>query len=107
MRPITRRLALGTAACLPFAARARAADSSWDAIAGSATLRVGVIAARPPYFWKENGQWTGFSAQMGRDVAEALGKEMGIEEATMTEADFHRLWEAFFGREIDRILNRP
>ena len=37
----------------------------------------------------------------------ALGKEMGLDEATMTEADFHRLWEAFFSREIEKILDRP
>jgi len=36
-----------------------------------------------------------------------LGQEMGLEEATMTQADFHRLWEAFFGREIEKVLNRP
>ena len=28
----------------------------------------------------------------------ALGKQMGLKESTMTEADFYRLWEAFFGR---------
>ncbi len=54
-----------------------AADLSWDAIAGSGKLRVGVIAARPPYFWKENGEWTGFSAQMGRDLADALSNADG------------------------------
>ncbi len=37
---------------------------------------------------------------------EALGKEMGLAESTMTEADFHRLWEVFFGREIEKVLNR-
>jgi len=76
MQPITRRLMLGTAAGLPFVASGRAADSSWDAIAGSGRLRVGVIAARPPYFWKENGQWTGFCVEMGQDLADALGKQM-------------------------------
>ena len=67
MPPIARRVLLGTAAALPFSTLGRAADSSWDTITASGTLRVGVIAARPPYFWKENGEWTGFSAQMGRD----------------------------------------
>jgi len=37
----------------------------------------------------------------------ALGKQMGLEQATMTKADFYRLWEAFVGREIEKILNRP
>jgi hypothetical protein len=32
---------------------------------------------------------------------------MGLAEATMTEADFHRLWEAFFSRKIEELLNRP
>jgi polar amino acid transport system substrate-binding protein len=67
---------LGTALGAPFARHAWAADSSWDVLVAGGTLRVGVIAARPPYFWKENGQWTGFSAQMGRDLAAALGKQM-------------------------------
>jgi polar amino acid transport system substrate-binding protein len=62
-------------ACLPLAAHA--ANSSWDAIAAEGVLRVGVIVARPPYFWKqENGEWTGFSAQMGRDLAGALTQAM-------------------------------
>lgn len=76
MRPLTRRVLLGTAGTLPLIPHAMAADSSWDAIAGSGRLRVGVIAARPPYFWKVNGEWTGFSAQMGRDLADALSQPM-------------------------------
>ncbi len=36
----------------------------------------------------------------------ALGKEMGLSESTMTEADFHRLWEAYFSREIEKALDR-
>lgn len=106
MQQIGRRMVLGAAAALPLAARGRAADSSWDAIAASGTLRVGVIAARPPYFWKENGEWTGFSAQMGRDLALALGKEM---DKTIAVAFVETTWgtvvldiqanrmDAFFG----------
>jgi thiol-disulfide isomerase/thioredoxin len=37
----------------------------------------------------------------------ALGQEMGLKESTMTEADFYRLWEVFFGREIEKVLSRP
>ncbi len=37
---------------------------------------------------------------------EAMGKEMGLSESTMTEADFHRLWEAYFSREIENSLTR-
>jgi polar amino acid transport system substrate-binding protein len=76
MQPINRRVLLSAAATLPLAHRAWAVDSSWDSIAANGVLRVGVIAARPPYFWKENGDWTGFCAQMGHDLAQALGKPM-------------------------------
>ena len=27
-----------------------------------------------------------------------------LEQSTMTEADFHRLWEPYFGREIEKVL---
>jgi RNA polymerase sigma factor (sigma-70 family) len=43
----------------------------------------------------------------GVDAMEALSKEMGLDESTMTEVDFYRLWETFFGREIEKVLNRP
>lgn len=36
----------------------------------------------------------------------ALGKSMGLDEATMTPDQFHGLFEAFFGREIERALER-
>lgn len=78
MPTLTRRVTLALPATLLLAKRSWAADSSWDAIAASGKLRVGVIAARPPYFWKnDKGEWTGFSAQMGSDLADALGKPMG------------------------------
>jgi RNA polymerase sigma factor (sigma-70 family) len=41
------------------------------------------------------------------EAMKALGKEMGLDQSTMTESDFHRLWEAHFGREIDTVLKRP
>jgi thiol-disulfide isomerase/thioredoxin len=43
----------------------------------------------------------------GVERMKALGKQMGLDEKTMTEADFYRLWEAFFSREIDEVLKRP
>jgi thiol-disulfide isomerase/thioredoxin len=43
----------------------------------------------------------------GVAAMKAMGKEMGLDEATMTEADFHRLWEAFFGRQVEGILDAP
>jgi polar amino acid transport system substrate-binding protein len=76
MQVIKRRALLGGAATMSLTGPALATDSSWDTIAVIAALRVGVIAARPPYFWRENGEWTGFCAQMGRDLAAALGKQM-------------------------------
>lgn len=50
---------------------------------------------------------SGIGARESVAAMKALGKAMGLDEATMTEADFHRLWEAFFGREIEKILNHP
>ncbi len=50
---------------------------------------------------------SGIDTREGVAAMKALGKEMGLDESTMTEADFHRLWEVFFGREIEKILDRP
>ncbi len=50
---------------------------------------------------------TGIAAKEGVAAMKALGKTMGLDESTMTEADFYRLWEVFFSREIEKVLNRP
>jgi RNA polymerase sigma factor (sigma-70 family) len=50
---------------------------------------------------------SGIDSKEGVAAMKALGKKMGLAESTMTEADFHRLWEAFFDREIEKTLNRP
>ncbi len=50
---------------------------------------------------------SGIGTREGVAAMKKLGKEMGLDESTMTEADFHRLWEVFFGREIEKILDRP
>ncbi len=49
---------------------------------------------------------SGIGNKEGVAAMKALGKEMGLSESTMTEADFHRLWEAYFSREIEKILDR-
>jgi len=81
MKPITRRkLIAGGAALLgtpAIARRALATDSTYDRIASTGALRLGVITNRPPYFWQENGKWVGFSTQMGTDAAEAFSKAIG------------------------------
>ena len=41
------------------------------------------------------------------EAMKAVGKEMGLNESTMTESDFNWLFEAFFDREIEKVLNRP
>jgi len=41
------------------------------------------------------------------EAMKALGKEMGLNESTMIESDFNRLWEAVYVREIEKVLNRP
>jgi RNA polymerase sigma factor (sigma-70 family) len=50
---------------------------------------------------------SGIGTKEGVEAMKTLGKEMGLNESTMTEKDFYRLWEAFFSREIDRVLKRP
>jgi hypothetical protein len=50
---------------------------------------------------------SGVGTKEGVEAMKALGKEMGLDQSTMTESDFHRLWEAYFGREIDKVLKRP
>jgi polar amino acid transport system substrate-binding protein len=74
-----REMMVGSAAVLATSAslrHAHAADSTWDRIQSTGTLRLGVIPNRPPYFWLESGKWVGFSTQMGEDLAEALSKTM-------------------------------
>jgi RNA polymerase sigma factor (sigma-70 family) len=41
------------------------------------------------------------------EAMKAVGKDMGLEESTMTESDLNRLFEAFYDREIEKVLNRP
>ena len=50
---------------------------------------------------------SGIGTKEGVAAMKALGKEMGIDESTMTPADFYRLWEAFFSREVEKVLDRP
>ena len=50
---------------------------------------------------------SGIGTKEGVAAMKALGKEMGLDESTMTEADFYRLWEAFFSREVEKVLDRP
>lgn len=64
-------LFLATAAFFA-AAPASAADATWDQVSKSGVVRIGVIPNRPPYFWQEDRQWVGFSAEMGKDLAKAL-----------------------------------
>jgi polar amino acid transport system substrate-binding protein len=99
-------------------AAAQGGGSSWEQIERSGVLRVGVIPARPPYFWQEDGQWVGFSAVMGRDVARALSvamdKEIRVEwtitswTSVVLDIQANRL-DVFFGlsfaEERRRALN--
>lgn len=79
MRSILQAAVLCLATVFAPLAPAAAQGSSWETIERTGVLRVGVITARPPYFWQENGQWVGFSPDMGRDVARALSVAMDKE----------------------------
>jgi thiol-disulfide isomerase/thioredoxin len=50
---------------------------------------------------------SGIGTREGVEAMKALGKEMGLEESTMTPDQFQRLFEAFFSREVEEVLNRP
>lgn len=87
-------------------ASAQGGPSTWDQVAQAGVLRVGVIPARPPYFWQEEGRWVGFSAQMGLDVARALSvameKEIRVEfvvtswQSVVLDLQANRI-DVFFG----------
>ena len=53
-------------------------QSSWDEISKSGVLRVGVMPARPPYMWQKKREWTGFSIDMGKQIAAALENENAL-----------------------------
>ena len=50
---------------------------------------------------------SGIGGKEDVEAMKVLGKEMGLDAATMAEADFYRLWEAFFSRKIEKVLSRP
>ncbi|MEJ1975051.1 MAG: transporter substrate-binding domain-containing protein [Acetobacteraceae bacterium] len=74
---LTRRAMLGgVAAGVLAAGPARAAESSWAAIAESGVMRFGVLQSHAPYHNFEDGHWVGFAVQMGQDCMQALGTAM-------------------------------
>ncbi|MHB9099638.1 MAG: transporter substrate-binding domain-containing protein [Syntrophales bacterium] len=56
-----------------------AQNSTWERIAKTGVVRIGVIPNRPPYFEMVKGEWQGFQADMSRDVAKALSVAMDRE----------------------------
>ena len=50
---------------------------------------------------------SGIGAKEDIAAIKALARDFGLDESTMTDAELHRLWEAFFGAKIEKILNRP
>lgn len=69
--------ALSLAIILTFASLPSQAASTWDSIIQQGKVRVGVIPARPPYFWEEDGKWVGFSVVMAEDMAKAFSQKIG------------------------------
>jgi polar amino acid transport system substrate-binding protein len=64
------------AALLASERPAAAQSATWERIAKTGVVRIGVIPNRPPYFEQVNGEWQGFTAEMSRDVVKALGVAM-------------------------------
>lgn len=67
------------AAMVTFGQPASAQNATWERIAKTGIVKVGVIPNRPPYFEQVNGEWQGFTAEMSRDVVKALGVAMDRE----------------------------
>ena len=61
---------------LPSVASAQS-GSTWDKIAETGELSVGLIPNRPPYQFELDGKQEGLAIQMGEDLAAALSKEFG------------------------------
>jgi RNA polymerase sigma factor (sigma-70 family) len=51
----------------------------------------------------------GIGPEQGVTAMKGLANELGVDvdKSTMTKADAQRLWEAFFGRAIEKALNLP
>jgi polar amino acid transport system substrate-binding protein len=58
---------------------AYAQNATWERIAKTGVVRIGVIPNRPPYYDMVNGEWQGFTADMSRDVVKALSVAMDRE----------------------------
>ncbi|CAH1653733.1 MULTISPECIES: transporter substrate-binding domain-containing protein [unclassified Chelatococcus] len=81
---LTRRTATGllvaTVAFASFGANSPSfaqSGSTWDNIAKTGILKVGLIPNRPPYQFEVKGKQEGLAIQMGEDLATALSKELG------------------------------
>ncbi len=75
----TRRAVMAAAAgasALLATRPARAANSTWEAIAARGTIRFGVLQNHAPYHDFENGKWVGFAIQMGLDCMQAVSTSM-------------------------------
>lgn len=58
---------------------APAAANAWDEIEERGTVRIGIIAQRACYYWRDSDdeEWKGFPIRMGKDAVAALEEEMG------------------------------
>jgi len=63
-------------------------------------LRIGVTANRAPIVYKEKGKLTGLEAEIGKELAQALGKE-----AQFVELGWEELIPALLDNKIDIIMS--
>ncbi len=75
-------LVVSTVVCLAWPALA--ADSTFDRIKKSGTLRVAGLVGEEPYFHKDlkTGEWSGFCIEMAKDIAKQLDVKLNILEST-------------------------
>ncbi len=73
---------LGLMALVSQVNQAAAQESDWDRIMRTGVVKVAVIPNRAPYFWDENKEWKGFTAEMSRDIVKGLSVAMNKELKT-------------------------
>ncbi len=76
---------LGATAAIGAAAQTTSdAESTWDRIQRTKTLRVSGIAGEEPGFHKDiaTGEWSGSQIDMARDIAQVLGCKLEVLETT-------------------------
>ena len=89
-RPLGRRALVTAAAALPLLSRAGGAkaqsnaESTFDRVRRTKTLRIAVLPGELPYFQKDlaSGEWSGACIEIARDIAKVFDAKLEYVEST-------------------------